>query len=141
MATERADDSRREISEETTILKRGGPQVAPASLPASDEPPRCYLPKSSAPDKVTTSSDGVGSCPRASAALGDDSGRRMPAGTPALAVAMSGGVDSSTAAAILARRGEAIIRLTMKLWNHRRLPELVGDGPVAAPVLLARRCV
>lgn len=46
-----------------------------------------------------------------------------------VAVAMSGGVDSSTVAAMLRERGEAIVGLTMQLWNHRRLPELQSDGP------------
>ena len=46
-----------------------------------------------------------------------------------VAVAMSGGVDSSTAAAMLHERGQAIIGLTMQLWNQRRLPQLRGDGP------------
>jgi tRNA-uridine 2-sulfurtransferase len=46
------------------------------------------------------------------------------------AVAMSGGVDSSTVAAILHERGHAIVGLTMQLWNQRRLPELQGEGPV-----------
>ncbi len=46
------------------------------------------------------------------------------------AVAMSGGVDSSTVAAILREHGEAIVGLTMQLWNQRRLPQLHGDGPV-----------
>lgn len=45
------------------------------------------------------------------------------------AVAMSGGVDSSTVAAILHERGDAIIGLTMQLWNQRRLPELQGEEP------------
>jgi tRNA-uridine 2-sulfurtransferase len=48
----------------------------------------------------------------------------------AVAVAMSGGVDSSTVAALLHDRGQAIIGLTMQLWNERRLPQLRGDGPV-----------
>src|SRR5208282_2449039 len=48
----------------------------------------------------------------------------------AIAVAMSGGVDSSTVAAILRERGQSIVGLTMQLWNQRRLPQLQGDGPV-----------
>jgi tRNA-specific 2-thiouridylase len=44
------------------------------------------------------------------------------------AVAMSGGVDSSTVAAILRDRGEAIVGLTMQLWNQRRLPALNSAG-------------
>src|SRR5579883_1478810 len=51
----------------------------------------------------------------------------MPEGT--IAVAMSGGVDSSVVAGMLARRGENVIGLTMQLWNQRRLPELAPDGP------------
>ncbi len=47
----------------------------------------------------------------------------------AVAVAMSGGVDSSTVAAMLRERGRAIVGLTMQLWNQRRLPQLQGDGP------------
>ena len=46
-----------------------------------------------------------------------------------IAVAMSGGVDSSTVAAILRERGVPVIGLTMQLWNQRRLPQLQGDGP------------
>ncbi len=46
-----------------------------------------------------------------------------------IAVAMSGGVDSSTAAAILQRQGVPVVGLTMQLWNQRRLPELAPDGP------------
>ncbi|MGB6483756.1 MAG: tRNA 2-thiouridine(34) synthase MnmA [Candidatus Acidiferrales bacterium] len=46
------------------------------------------------------------------------------------AVAMSGGVDSSTVAALLHESGEPIVGLTMQLWNQRRLPELAAtDGP------------
>jgi tRNA-specific 2-thiouridylase len=47
----------------------------------------------------------------------------------AVAVAMSGGVDSSTVAAMLHDRGQSIVGLTMQLWNQRRLPELQGGGP------------
>jgi tRNA-specific 2-thiouridylase len=52
-------------------------------------------------------------------------------GSTMIAVAMSGGVDSSAAAAILRKRGHPIVGLTMQLWNQRRLPQLQGDGPVA----------
>ena len=38
-----------------------------------------------------------------------------------IAVAMSGGVDSSTVAAMLQRDGHTLIGLTMQLWNQRRL--------------------
>src|SRR6202142_374683 len=38
-----------------------------------------------------------------------------------IAVAMSGGVDSSTVAAMLKREGHELVGLTMQLWNQRRL--------------------
>jgi tRNA-specific 2-thiouridylase len=52
-----------------------------------------------------------------------------------IAVAMSGGVDSSTAAAILAGNNSTsgmgrtpdVVGLTMQLWNQRRLPSLAGQ--------------
>jgi tRNA-specific 2-thiouridylase len=44
-----------------------------------------------------------------------------------IAVAMSGGVDSSTAAGLLHKGGESVMGLTMQLWNQRRFPELQDD--------------
>jgi tRNA-uridine 2-sulfurtransferase len=38
-----------------------------------------------------------------------------------IAVAMSGGVDSSTVAAMLRAEGHSVVGLTMQLWNQRRL--------------------
>ena len=46
-----------------------------------------------------------------------------------VAVAMSGGVDSSPVAVLLQQEGRPVVGLTMQLWNQRRLPELQGDGP------------
>jgi tRNA-specific 2-thiouridylase len=45
-----------------------------------------------------------------------------------IAVAMSGGVDSSTVAGLLVRQGYPVIGLTMQLWNQRRLPQLSREG-------------
>lgn len=44
-----------------------------------------------------------------------------------IAVAMSGGVDSSVVAALLHRDGRTIAGMTMQLWNQRRLPELASE--------------
>src|SRR5271169_3890725 len=44
-----------------------------------------------------------------------------------IAVAMSGGVDSSVVAGMLHARGENVIGLTMQLWNQRRLPEVQSE--------------
>ena len=46
-----------------------------------------------------------------------------------VAVAMSGGVDSSTVAAMLHDRGQAMVGLTMQLWNQRRLPQQETSAP------------
>ncbi|HZQ52673.1 MAG TPA: tRNA 2-thiouridine(34) synthase MnmA [Bryobacteraceae bacterium] len=51
----------------------------------------------------------------------------MPAERNLIAVAMSGGVDSSVVAGLLHRQGP-VVGLTMQLWNQRRLPELTPEG-------------
>ena len=43
-----------------------------------------------------------------------------------IAVAMSGGVDSSTVAAMLRAEGHNVVGLTMQLWNQRRLASHPG---------------
>ena len=45
----------------------------------------------------------------------------MPSASSTIAVAMSGGVDSSTVGAMLRAEGHNVIGLTMQLWNQRRL--------------------
>jgi len=52
-----------------------------------------------------------------------------------IAVAMSGGVDSSTVAAMLRADGHEVIGLTMQLWNQRRLA-----GHRGMPEAVAGRC-
>ena len=50
-----------------------------------------------------------------------------------IAVAMSGGVDSSTVAAILAHEGNSVVGLTLQLWDQTRLAGRHGipDAPKA----------
>ena len=45
-----------------------------------------------------------------------------------IAVAMSGGVDSSAVAALMKRQGLNVAGLTMQLWNQRRLPQLATEA-------------
>jgi tRNA-specific 2-thiouridylase len=45
-----------------------------------------------------------------------------------IAVAMSGGVDSSVVAGLLKREGHNVVGMTMQLWNQRRLPQLTPEG-------------
>ncbi len=52
-----------------------------------------------------------------------------------IAVAMSGGVDSSTVAAMLRAEGHNIIGLTMQLWNQRRMA-----GRDGMPEAVTGRC-
>jgi tRNA-specific 2-thiouridylase len=55
--------------------------------------------------------------------------------TETIAVAMSGGVDSSTVAAMLRTEGRQVIGLTMQLWNQRRLA-----GHAGMPESVQGRC-
>ncbi len=55
--------------------------------------------------------------------------------TPTIAVAMSGGVDSSAVAAMLRDEGYSIVGLTMQLWNQRRLA-----GHAGMPESVQGRC-
>src|SRR5947209_11522086 len=52
-----------------------------------------------------------------------------------IAVAMSGGVDSSTVAAMLRDQGYNVVGLTMQLWNQRRLA-----GREGMPEQVQNRC-
>jgi tRNA-uridine 2-sulfurtransferase len=51
-----------------------------------------------------------------------------PNATTPVAVAMSGGVDSSVVAGLLKRDGANVVGMTMQLWNQRRLPELQSES-------------
>jgi tRNA-specific 2-thiouridylase len=65
-----------------------------------------------------------------------------------IAVAMSGGVDSSMAAALLTENSShtgpngspAVVGMTMQLWNQRRLPGLLGLEAGESPARASGRC-
>ena len=59
-----------------------------------------------------------------------------------VAVAMSGGVDSSAVAAMLHAEGYELIGLTLQLWNQRRLAGRVGmpEGAGGKPIQTQGRC-
>jgi tRNA-specific 2-thiouridylase len=57
-----------------------------------------------------------------------------------VAVAMSGGVDSSTVAALMVRAGCKVIGLTLQLWNQRRLPQANPGGANGAEPKAGRCC-
>ncbi len=65
-----------------------------------------------------------------------------------IAIAMSGGVDSSVAAALLAegktaataKGSPAVVGMTMQLWNQRRLPALQGAEEGTTPARASGRC-
>ena len=55
--------------------------------------------------------------------------------TDTIAVAMSGGVDSSAVAAMLRAEGHTVVGLTMQLWNQRRMA-----GKEGMPEQVTGRC-
>ncbi len=65
-----------------------------------------------------------------------------------IAIAMSGGVDSSMAAALLAENNSsgassgspAVVGMTMQLWDQRRLPAMMDLEEGAAPARASGRC-
>jgi tRNA-uridine 2-sulfurtransferase len=59
----------------------------------------------------------------------------MPSAPETIAVAMSGGVDSSVAAALLRDQGHTLVGLTLQLWNQRRLA-----GHEGMPEAVKGRC-
>lgn len=62
----------------------------------------------------------------------------METKTPTVVVAMSGGVDSSVAAALLVERGYRVIGMMLRLWNE---PGMEGENRCCTPdaMALARR--
>jgi len=59
----------------------------------------------------------------------------QPEPNNSIAVAMSGGVDSSAVAAMLHAQGYTLVGLTLQLWNQRRLA-----GREGVPESVKGRC-
>jgi tRNA-specific 2-thiouridylase len=57
-----------------------------------------------------------------------------------IAVAMSGGVDSSAVAALLRAQGHTLVGLTLQLWNQRRLSRNDKAGHEGMPEAVQGRC-
>jgi len=57
-----------------------------------------------------------------------------------IAVAMSGGVDSSTVAAMLAHQGDTVVGLTLQLWDQTRLAGKVAAATIPDAPKAGRCC-
>ncbi len=57
----------------------------------------------------------------------------MTGNLPTVAVAMSGGVDSSVAAALLVEQGYNVIGMMMRLWSEETAPGLTGHNRCCTP--------
>lgn len=56
---------------------------------------------------------------------------------PRVAIAMSGGVDSSVAAALLVEEGHTVVGVTLQLWDYGDLNEEAGHGRCCSPADVA----
>ena len=86
---------------------------------------RCTQPSQTTGSGVT----GMGDEPISAGAIADRPAVGLPAGS-AVAVAMSGGVDSSVAAALLLEWGYAVSGVTLRLWTEA---EIAPDSLAASP--------